>query len=346
MAGKNSHVATSVRVNGRIVAKVLLFNAPAIVAAIAVHDYSRKERFYMKSFISGLLGFVFFIALAFGAFIFWDVSANGADITNSIFLGSGEKIEEPKDEIKEPEDDYGFLTSAFNFTFATDSVFNGVDAKRVENEKTAKAGMINLSLAGSFIDGVDGSSYYPAMYSIKFNSTAAPDFISFGSEFGNVGNARILFRAVPSSAAPYSIDFMSYGVRYRFIDDSAKDLYEDYLVCGYIDFEIGTIFYGDKAYYGFRFARKNCEITYFNDNSGTLKNETLFFKAENSHSTSGETTTLGSLFNGFEYRPIGFNNSSGLTAVVYASYAQDEDCTYVSAQNTSKWFKDQFISKI
>ena len=44
--------------------------------------------------------------------------------------------------------------------------------------------------------------------------------------------------------------------------------------------------------------------------------------------------------NGLNDNPIGFSTGNGISAVTYASYAEDNGCTYVQAQNNSDWFTD------
>lgn len=305
----------------------------------------------MKNLISGMLAVIFFIILAFGGVLIWDIAGNDGKITNSLFI----KIENDDEDVNEdnvnPEDpsedeSTAFLTSNLKLSFMTDTVLNGVNCATVENEKTAQQGMVSNTIAWQRENAIDG--YNPTLFSIRWNSTTNDvNTLTVGGAVSIGGDTRFLIRAVPSnSTVPYSFDIFYGGTRYRLIDESVKTLFNDYLNCGYIDFEIGAIKYNDVAYYGFRFSTENEEITYFSDNSGTLKNETLMFLCASSNSTSGETTSLYSFMNRLENNELTFSNSFSMSAITMISYATDSSATYVSVENTSTWFKNKVIDLI
>lgn len=304
----------------------------------------------MKNLISGMLAVIFFIILAFGGVLIWDIAENDGKITNSLFETEIENDDVNEDNVKPDlpdEESTAFLTSNLLFIFKTDTVFNGVNCATIENEATAQQSIVYDYIAYQRENAIDG--YNPTLYSLRWNSpTNDVSTFTVGSYLRIDGDVRILLRAVPgNSTVPYSFDIFYGGTRYRFIDNSIKTLFNDYLNCGYINFDFGAVMYNDVAYYGFRFSTENEEITYFSDNSGTLKNETLMFECASSNSTSGQTTSLYSLLSSLETTGVEMTNSyQGVGAATMINYATTESATYLSAENTSTWFKNKVIDLI
>lgn len=240
------------------------------------------------------------------------------------------------------------IQSTLKLNFITDTVFNGVSCKKIENEKTAQASIVTSDIAYQRENYVSGD-YNPTLFSIRWQSeTTDTTTLTVGASMRLRGNSNIILRAIPGdSKVPYSFDLI-YGssrFRYRLIYvDKISAIFEDYKKCGYIDFEIGSFKHNGVAVYGFRFSTENEELTYLSDNSGTLKNETMLFKCDNSNSASGtEELSLGQFFNSLENQTIDFDNSWGpIRATTLVSYETDESATYVSVENTSDWL----LSKI
>lgn len=361
----------------------------------------------MKNLISGMLAVIFFIILAFGGVLIWDIAGNDGKITNSLFIKIDNEDEDVKTHDCEFATEYSYndnkhwfaclnedcyekkyesahvfewvtdkehtytaqgikheacvcgavrneytvvetlpIQSTLKLCFNTDTVFNGVSCKKIENEKTAQASIVKTDIAYQRENYVAGD-YNPTLFSIRWQSeTTDTTILTVGASMRLCGNSNLLLRAIPgNSKVPYTFDLLYGGVRYRLIDvDKISAIFEDYKKCGYIDFEIGSLKRNGVAVYGFRFSTENEELTYLSDNSGDLKNETMLFKCDNSNSESGtEELSLGWFFGGIDKYTIDFDNSLGsISASTLVSYETDESATYVSVENTSNWL----LSKI
>ena len=361
----------------------------------------------MKNLISGMLAVIFFIILAFGGVLIWDIAGNDGKITNSFFI----KIENEDEDLKthdcEFDTEYSYnnnshwfacfyedcyetkyesahvfewvvdkeptytaqgikheacvcgairneytvvetlpIKSTLKFIFETDTVYNGVACKKIENEKTAQASIVKSDIS-YYRENNFYEDYNPTLFNIRWQSeTTDTTILTVGASMRLRGNSNIVLRAVPgNSKVPYTFDILYGGVRYRLIDvEKISAIFEDYKKCGYIDFEIGSFKHNGVVVYGFRFSTENEELTYLNDNSGTLKNETMLFRCDNSNSASGtEELSLDWFFGGLDNHSIDFDNSWGsISATTLVSYETDESATYVSIENTSDWL----LSKI
>ena len=219
------------------------------------------------------------------------------------------------------------------------SEFNGAPAIKVDNAKTTGNDLTYSQLADRYTS--DEENYKDVAYSIRWNATTDKvNFLTVGTVFRCGGDTRIYLRAVPSSSVPYSIDFVVGSYRYRYISSDIEALYNDFLQCGYIDFDIGCKEFNGNKYYAFRFATENVEFNYEpNSDTASINNDTKFFLASSSTSTSGEEITFGAIER-FYNSSIGFSIGNSLSVITYVSYVENNDCTYVTAQNSSTWFNE------
>lgn len=360
----------------------------------------------MKNLISGMLAVIFFIILAFGGVLIWDIAGNDGKITNSLFIEIENDDEDVKTHDCEFDTEYSYnetkhwfaclnedcsetkyesahvfewvidkeptytaqgikheacvcgavrneytvietlpIQSTLKLNFITDTVFNGVSCKKIENEITAQLGMIDDTISYSYEKNYISGDYNPVLYTIRWQSeTTDVSTLLVGTIARFNDNLKIVFRAVPGNdTVPYSLDFLKDGERYRYIDNKLELLFNDYKECGYINFEAGSFKYNGVAVYGFRFSTENEEFTYLSDNTGDIKNDTTFFKCLTSNSTSGtETTSLYSFMSDLDSNSIQFNSSNfDIIATTMISYATDSSATYVSVENTSNWLLSQ-----
>ena len=216
------------------------------------------------------------------------------------------------------------------------------------NEEQIRNGQVEQSMTDSTLAWkANADGYYAASFNLRWDFSNTKYYYNcIGTRFNlNGKNGRILLRSVESSGIPYSLDISLGGNRYRIISDDIARFFSNVKSCGWVAFDFGAMKVDGVAYYGFRFITENDEISYFNNDSGTLKYDTVLFNAPDDVATSSsDTILLGALLSDLNYNPIGFSDTfGGITAVTYVGYPDYEDCTTLTAYNNSTWFKNKVL---
>ena len=306
----------------------------------------------MKNFFSGLISLIIVAGVAFGGFLAWDYYKNDAKIFNELFISNDSedvlddvvirpnKPGDDKEDVTDPEepgdDNTGDnvvtkpeLTNDFELSFDGDTESNGLDCVVIENDKTSQAGIVNANI-GSLSSYDEWNDVY---YSLRFmpTSTNYNTFIAGGS-FRMGVDMRVWFRSV-NGGSSNSIEVYLGGIRYRLFDKQLTALYNDFVDCGFIDFQVGKVD-EQNQFFGFCFKTENVVVSYLSDGSGTFGNATLF-NAGISSPTSPMYLTLDEVF--IVDTDISADGS-GINYYIQADYSNDEDCTYVNATDTAEWF--------
>ncbi len=183
-------------------------------------------------------------------------------------------------------------------------------------------------------DNGDGTYTYSNVLNTRIYYTT-PGFAFYDAN-GNV--FKIMLRIYPQNENRYSLDIASDLGRYRLISNDVNALCEDFLSCGYVDIDFGVYEVNNLGnVYGIRFKTANKELSYLSDNSGTIKNDTEFFKCSLLESTDGEKTTIKNVLGWLETDGVYEKDSSGILLRSTQMSGKKDYGSLVTCKDASNW---------